>query len=71
MWSSRKCKQIENKIKETWTMCGTVIAVSRNELSFIYNEKDLYTFFYVLQNNPHICWIEHDDGMQLVDWIPF
>lgn len=71
MWSSRKCKQIENKVKDTWTMCGTVIASSRNELSFIYNEKDLYTFFYVLQNSPHICWVEHDDGVQLVDWIPF
>ena len=71
MWSKRKIKQIEKKIKETWTMCGTMTASSRFELAYIYNERDLYTFFYPLENSPHICWIEHDDGMQLVDWIPF
>lgn len=71
VWSKRRVKQIEKKVKETWTMCGTIIAGSREELAYIYAERDLYTFFDTLQNSPRICWIEHDDEVQLVDWIPF
>ena len=71
MFSKRKVKQIKKKIMETLTMCGTVEIHSKEELAWLYNEKDLYTFFYVLNNSDRACAVERPDGTLLIDWIPF